>query len=371
MAAESPPSTIEARRYARIRYRLLVVDLLGSAAFLIAFQALGGSAWAAAWARRLASGAAWQLAVYAVIFGVISWLVFLPLRFYSGFVLEHRFGLSRMTLRAWMLREAKQLAVAAPLSLALLEGLYATLRWWPDGWVVIATVGWVGVSVILARVFPTWLVPLFYRTVPLDDASLAQRLLALCARARLSVLGVFRVNLGVETRKANAALAGLGRTRRVLISDTLLDRFTPEEIETVLAHELGHQRFHHITKFLVLGALGSLAAFWAVDRLSDWWIGWLGLRGLADPEGLPILMLALSVLGLFGLPIQNAISRQFEWQCDRFAVSLTKLPHAFASALQKLADQNLADPAPPRWVEWLFYDHPAITKRIAAASPAK
>ena len=224
------------------------------------------------------------------------------------------------------------------------------------------------VSVVLARVFPTLLLPMFYKTVPLDREDLAERLLALCRRAGLPALGVFRFNLGAETRKANAALAGLGATRRVLVSDTLLEEFTPDEVEGVLGHELGHHRFHHIRTMLVLSAVGAWIGFELIARIGARQVEALGLRGLDDVAAFPILMLWLSVLGLLSLPLQNGLSRVLEWQADRYAVDLTGRAHVFADALRRLGTLNLADPKPPRWVVWLFYDHPPINERIAAAA---
>ena len=361
---------LHATRYARIRHRVLLTDLVGQIAFLLVFQLTGASASLARWTGTLTPVAPWQLAVYLTVFGLCSYIVFLPLHLYSSFSLEHRFGLSRLSVNAWLIREAKQVSLGAGFGLVVMEAFYALLRSVPRAWPLWATIGWVLLSVVIARVFPTWLVPLFYKTTTIQDASLVQRLLTLCERAKLSALGVFRVDLGVETRKANAALAGLGGTRRVLLSDTLLENFTPEEIETVLAHELGHQRHHHIRQFLVLSAIGSLLAFSIIDRTSNVWIARFGLSGLSDVAGFPMLMLSLSLLGLIGLPLQNGLSRYFERQADRFAVTLTRLPTAFAAALRKLGELNLADPNPPRWIEWLFYDHPAIHKRIAAAEAA-
>jgi STE24 endopeptidase len=357
----------DARRYARIRYRLLLIELVGWLAFLWAYQGLGLSAMAAGWVRGMFPGASLQIAAYLLLFGLAYELVFFPLHWYGGFRLEHRFGLSRMTLSGWLWREAKRLLVSAILGLMLIEGLYVLLQNAPTRWPIYATIGWAGFSILLARVFPTWLLPIFYTTSRLDDEALGQRLLTLCERARLSALGVFRINLGVETRKANAALAGLGRTRRVLLSDTLLEQFTPEEIETVLAHELGHHRHHHLTKLLVISGLGSWIAFSIVDGVARRWLEPLGVPALADITGFPVLMLLLSLIGLIGLPLQNGLSRSFEAQADLFAVAVTSLPGAFASALRRLAELNLADPRPPRWVELLFYDHPPITKRIRAA----
>ncbi|MBI3088483.1 MAG: M48 family metallopeptidase [Candidatus Omnitrophica bacterium] len=363
-------SSADARRYARIRYRLMLIELGGWLVFLLGYQASGLSVLVAGQALAWTPVEALQLAAYLAAFGACAYLVFLPLHLYGSFFLEHRFGLSRLTWLRWCIRELKQVALSAAFSLFLFEGLYALLRAAPATWPLWATLGWLLVSVGLARIFPTWLLPLFYKTSRLTDDALVQRLLALCERARLSVLGVFRVNLGVETRKANAALAGFGHTRRVLVSDTLLERFEPEEIETVLAHELGHQHHRHITKLLFLSAAGSFLAFSLVQMFASRGMIALGFDGLTDLAGFPLLLLALWAIGLVGLPLQQAISRAFEWQADRFAVHLSGKPSAFAGALRKLGELNLADPAPPKWVEWLFYDHPPLPQRIRAAETA-
>ena len=357
----------QARAYARVKYRLLLIDLVAGLACLIAFQGSGGShALAGWWSARWTNQPAVILG-YLAAFGLAYYLVMLPLHFYGSFLVEHRFSLSRMTLKDWCVREVKHLAVNAVLGALLIEGLYALLRHAPRTWPVWATIGWVAFSVVLARLFPTVLLPMFYKVTPLQDHALAQRLLELCRRVGLSALGVFRFDLGAETRKANAALAGLGTTRRVLLSDTLITEFTPEEIEGVLAHELAHHRYHHIRTMLILSAIGSWIAFTLTQWAGRRWVAASGLHGLDDLAGFPMLMLWLSVLGLIGLPLQNGLSRYFEWQEDHFAVEVTKLPRPFAEALRRLSQLNLADPSPPRWVVWFFYDHPPITERIQAA----
>ncbi len=360
-------NTESARQYARIRNRLLLIDLIGSLMLLAFIQWSGLSRGIVAWWSHRVTAQPLLVLGYLAVFGSLSYVVMLPLHFYSSFRLEHRFGLSRMTLKDWCVREAKQLAVSAVLGAVLVEGLYALLRHAPTTWPLWATIGWVGFTIILARVFPTVLLPIFYKTTPLEDAQLVQRLLALCQKVGLSALGVFRFNLGAETRKANAALAGLGKTRRVLLADTLLEGFTPEEIEGVLAHELAHHRYHHITSLLLISAVGSWVAFSLTAASAHRWGGILGLTSLADIAGFPLFMLWLSILGLIGLPIQNGFSRYFEWQADRFAVATTRLPQAFADALRRLAALNLADPNPPAWMVWFFYDHPPIAQRIEAA----
>ena len=356
-----------ARAYARIRYRLLLLDLTLTFVFLAAFQVLGVSRTVADCWRRATPHEPLAILGYLVCFGLAYYVVMLPMHFYGSFRLEHRFGLSRMTASAWWIREAKQLAVSAVLGLVLIEGLYALLRHSPERWPLWASLGWVAFSVGLARVFPTILLPIFYKTTPLRDDPLAQRLLDLCRRVGRSTLGVFRFDLGVETRKANAALAGVGRSRRVLLSDTLMTEFTPDEIEGVLAHELAHHCYHHIVKLLLISAVGSWIAFSLTKLVAQMWLAPLGLRDLAEIAGFPILALWLSALGLLALPLQNGLSRHFEWQADRFALATTTAPTAYAEALRRLSRLNLADPAPPRWVELLFYDHPLISERIRLA----
>ena len=353
--------------YARVRYRLLLADLVLGLAFLAAFQSSGVSVSLARWWAGRMSADALILLGYLAVFGAAYYVVLLPLHFYGSFLLEHRFGLSRLTFAGWCVRELKKLGVSAVLGGLTMEGLYALIRYAPSSWPLWATLGWVTLSVVMARVFPTILLPIFYKTTPLQNHELVSRLLDLCRRTGLSALGVFRFDLGAETRKANAALAGLGKTRRVLLADTLLSEFTPDEIEGVLAHELAHHRFHHITKLLLISAAGSWIAFRLTDLAGQRWVDTLGLRGLADAAGVPMLLLWLFVLGLLGLPLQNSLSRRFEWQADRFAVQMSAAPGAFAAALRRLAELNLADPNPPRWITWLFYDHPPITERIRAA----
>ncbi|MBI3323896.1 MAG: M48 family metallopeptidase [Candidatus Omnitrophica bacterium] len=360
----------DARRYARLRYRLVVIDLAWSLAFLLVMQASRASGLLARWWAAHVSSRPAILLGYLVVFGAASYLWSLPGHVYGSFVLEHRFGLSRMSPGQWLVREAKRVALGAVFGAALIEGWYALLQASPRWWPVYATIGWVGVSIGLARIFPTWLLPMFYKSAPLEDQALVHRLLALCDRAKLAALGVFRIGLGTETRKANAALAGLGKSRRVLLSDTLLEQFSPDEIETVLAHELGHQRYHHIRRSLALASVGALLGFFCLQWSAGMWLPLIGVESLADVAAFPSLMIGLSLLGLLSLPLQSGISRRFEWQADHFAVELTRQPGAFASALRKLGQLNLADPNPPKWVEWIFYDHPPIAKRIQAAEQA-
>ena len=358
-------SDARARAYARIKYRLILVDLVWSLAVLWL-----AAPWSPAFTRLAAVAAMspWlRVAVYGVVFAVAYSVVNLPLTYYSGYHLEHRFGLSTQTLWRWVGRQLKMGAVGLAIFLVLLEGFYAILRADPHTWWLWATVGWVGFTIVLTRVTPTLLAPLFYTCQPLADRALAERLVALVRRAGLSAMDAFAIDFSRETKKANAALVGMGATRRILVTDTMLGAYTHEEIEAVLAHELGHHRHHHIAQLLAVSAVTSLAGFLAMH----WWLPPLlrsrGIDGLADVAGFPVLAFWLTLLGILLMPLQNAFSRRLERQADRFSLALTRQPQPFISMMRKLGEQNLADPNPPPWIEWWCYDHPAIPRRIAFA----
>lgn len=308
------------------------------------------------WLRLLASA--------AVLAGTLE-LLTLPIEFWSGYVLEHRYHLSNQTLAAWVWKRLKSYVLGAPLGLLLLYGLYALL--WSAGawWWLWATAGWLVVTLVLGRLLPVVILPLFYSVTRLDDPALLDRLRGLTAGTDLTVEGVYELRLSDETRKANAALAGLGKTRRVLLGDTLLAQFTPEEIEVVFAHEVGHHVYHHLPKLIAIGVVLALAGFWLVDVVLGASAVRLGYTGLDDPAALPLLALVLGLFGLVLSPVQNAVSRYFETQCDRYALRRTANPAAYRSAFTKLARLNKSDADPHALVTWLFYDHPPIRQRLA------
>jgi len=210
--------------------------------------------------------------------------------------------------------------------------------------------------------------PLFFKFTPLGEErqDLVERLIALAERAGTHVRGVYRIDMSRRTKAANAALMGLGSSRRIVLGDTLLNEFTPDEIETILAHELGHQVHHDIPLAILIQPLITLPGLWLASLTLKWGVDLLNLKGVNDVAGLPWLALVLAGLGLVTTPLTNAWSRWRERLADRYAVKATGKPQAFTSALVRLADQNLSEADPPRWVEWLLYSHPPLGKRIAA-----
>ena len=308
-------------------------------------------------------------ALFAIITAVNVAVCF-PLSVYAGYVLEHKFGLSRQSFPRWLWRHAKKHALAALLGVVLVEGLYAVIRTAQDYWWIVAGGLFFLVSVILGQLAPVLILPLFYKIKRLADEELTRRLAALAEGTGLSIEGVYRMEMSAETVKANAMLTGLGRTRRVILGDTLLDRFSQDEIAAVFAHEIGHHVHRHIPKMLAAGAIYSLAGFFICDLLVMRYVASIEPTAgyAAFPVfALPLLLLTLQLFFMLVEPLQNAISRRFERQCDRYAVTSTKLAEAYRAALGKLARINKADLSPHPLEVFLFHSHPPIAERIAAA----
>ena len=359
-------SDARARDYHRRQLWLALAGLLVAAGYLGALIATGGAITLRD--RMAAVTPRWwvQLALALLILGCGSFILTLPLRWVGGFWLPRRFGLLHQSLRRWLWDLAKAAAIGGALGVLGAEIVYGLMRettWW---WLWGAVLFLVGYA-LLAWIAPIWLVPLFYRLVPLDDPQLRDRLLHVARRAGVSVLGVWIADQSKKGRTANAAVVGLGRTRRIVVFDTLIEGFPPAEIEAVLAHELGHQVHHDVLRGLLVQGVVTLATFWASSWLLATGARWLGLSGPADLAGLPLFGLILLVLGLIALPLANGWSRHVERRADDFAVRLEGGSTAFVSAMERLADLNLAEREPHPVKEFLLYSHPSIVRRIDRA----
>lgn len=367
----SPPSANaaadEAKRYHRQKLTASLASLALSLAALVVMALWGGPRLGRVVAGWTGENAWLRLVVLAAIYGSGLELLTLPIDFWSGFILEHRYQLSNQTLRRWVWRQIKGYLVGGPIGLALLLGLYALLWYSGPWWWLWATAAWLVVTVVMGQLLPVLVLPLFYRVTRLDDSGLLERLRRLAAGTGLNVEGIYRLHLSADTRKANAALAGLGRTRRVLLGDTLLNEFTPEEIEVVFAHEVGHHVYRHLPKIIAWSVVLAGVGFWLVDLVLRHAAGALGYSAFDDPAALPLLILVLTAFGLLLSPAQNALSRFFERQCDRYALERTRARDAYRLAFTKLARLNKADTDPHPLVVWLFDDHPPIRQRLALA----
>jgi STE24 endopeptidase len=357
----------EARRYNRIHRWLGVADLLIGSAFLVLLLVTGWTGWL----RDLALRRGFQnytLAVFIYLFFLllISKALGLGLDYY-GFRLERRFQLSNQKVRSWLWDEVKGFLVSLVLAGIVVELLYFMIRQSPQHWWIITWALFMGLFIILAQLAPILLLPIFYKFEPLDDEDLRRRLVLLSEHAGTRVRGVYRWKLSEKSKKANAALTGLGATRRIILADTLLDNYAPEEIEAVLAHELGHHVHRHILKSILVQAGTTLLGFWAENWVLHYAVDRHMFEELSDFANLPLLAITATALSLLLMPALNAYSRYNERQADRYAFESIDSVEPFISSMNKLAVQNLAERTPSKWVEALFHSHPAISKRVAAA----
>jgi STE24 endopeptidase len=376
-AGMTPEQLAEARQYGRYSLACTLIDKLLDVIYLTAatfILARPLDAWLEhAW-PLLARWASLRLVALYFVVMLLHMAISLPLVYYSGHVLEHRFHLSNLSFGGWIARYMKRNALALAFGVALILGLY-WLIWTTGPWWWLAAAGaFFCVTIILGKIFPLLIMPLFYKIERLDEPELAERMNELAAGTGLGIEGVYRIALSQETVKANAMLAGVGRSRRVLLGDTLLSHFSPDEIAVVFAHEIGHHVFRHVRKMLALGLVITIAGFAICDAL---------LKALVAKGGeslnysqlpvwtVPGILLILTLFGMLLEPLMNAISRRHERQCDRYALQRTRQPEAYVSAFNKLAQQNKDDPD-PHWLEvfWL-HDHPPIAERLAMAGEIK
>jgi STE24 endopeptidase len=354
-------------RYHRLKRQAGIVSVVWSVSLLAGLLWSGGSVAL----RDLAGAGPFAIVFYVGLLLLLNELGSLPLAFYTGFLLERRYGLSHEPLGRWLLDQAKSFAIGLLLSSIGAAIVYSLIRLSPDAWWLPAGLVFALLIVGLANLAPVLLLPLFYRIKPLDREALHARLITLAERAGARVLGAYEWGLGEKTRKANAALTGIGATRRILVSDTMLAEYSDEEIEVVLAHELAHHVHGDIWKGIAFESALILAGFYLAARALGDLAPAFGLNGVDDLAGLPLLVLCAGAVSFVMVPVAHAMSRAFERSADRFALMLTKNPAAFISAMKRLAAQNLAEEQPSKLVQVLFYSHPPVRERIAAAQTFK
>jgi STE24 endopeptidase len=312
-----------------------------------------------------------RLALYYTVFSLGFYLLSLPLDYYNSFVIEHKFKLSAHTNKSWFKDNIKKGIASFVLALLMIEVLYYFLKNFSAAWWIYAGIAFFFVSIVLSKILPVVILPLFYKQKPLDDERLKERLFKLADKAGKKIKNIYSINLSKETKKANAALVGSGKTRRILLADTLLNRYTNDEIEVIVAHELGHHKLKHMFKLLIAGGVISLISFYIIDVGLKKLIAFFGIDYIYDIAGLPLIILIFMFFSLIVSPLQNAYTRYLENQADTYALRKTGLFKAFISAMNKLTRQNMSDPAPSKFIEIMLYDHPPVSKRIKTARKMK
>lgn len=359
----------KATRYHRLRRRASFAGTALGALALLLLVVTGASSVLREASSSLAGGSfVATVVLFVAALVLFHELIQLPLAFYAGVTLERRYGLSTESTSRWWRDHLKATGVGLVFgAVAALIGL-SLLRWSPERWWMFAAAAFIAITIGLAQLAPVVLLPLFYEFRPLERPALVDRLIRLAARAGTRVVGVFEWRLSDRTRKANAALAGIGRTRRIIVSDTLLAEHSDDEIEVILAHELAHHVYRDIWSGIAFQAVLIVLGLYAADGVLARFSNSFGLAGKSDIATLPLLALTLGAVALTFLPLANAVSRSHERRADRYALRMTRNAPAFVSAMKRLAAQNLAEENPPRLVQILFYSHPPIRARIESAA---
>lgn len=307
------------------------------------------------------------LLIFLGIIGAGQGIINFPLDFYSGYILEHKYNLSNQSIGGYFKEKLKGFALGLVIGIPVLFAFYYILSNSGDMWWLVLGIVMFVFSILLGRIAPTVIMPLFYKFVPVENEEIKNRLTMLCKKTGVKVQGIFTFDMSKNTRKANAAFTGIGKSRRIILGDTLMSNFSVSEIETVFAHEAGHYTKRHILKLMAVSTLMTFLGLYITAKIYEASLGYFGFTAVNEIAALPLLFLYLSLYGLVTTPISNIQSRMYEWEADTFALETTKDRESFISSMEKLAEQNLADKTPNRIIEFLFHSHPSLEKRIQFA----
>ncbi len=354
------------KKYNKTKIWLGLVNFGLSLAFLLVLVLTPLSQIFAEWATDVWTARYGALLVFVIIVGIFETLVSFPLSFYSGYIMEHKYDLSEQSLGSYFWEKLKGMAVGAVIGIPVLLLFYFFLNRYGDGWWLPTAILMFVLTILLSRIAPKVIMPLFYDFDPIEREELKARIQKLAESVGLSVEGIFQFNLSKETKKANAAFTGIGKAKRVILGDTLLENFKDDEIMSVMAHELGHFKEKHIWKLSAIGTLFTFLGLYLVSRLYSGVVASsAAFDSITDLAALPIITLFLVLFNFIIGPVQNAISRHFERVADDYSIKLFQQPQTTIESLEKLADQNLSDPDPHPAIEFLFYSHPSIPNRVS------
>ena len=354
------------KRYSRIKYTLAIVGFVYLLLILVLFQFSGLAIQLRIKVSSIFGNQFFLIFFYCLLLFSLYFILNLPLEFYRSYAVEHRFGLTREKFPHWIADKIKEFLVGFIILIILVEGFFFFLRYYPDNWWWISSLFWIFFSVILAKVFPVLIVPLFFKYKKITDEELRRRILNLADRMGIKILEVYQIDFSKKTKKCNAALVGLGKSKRVVLTDTLQGNFSPDEIEVILAHEFAHFRLRHLIKMLILNAALILFIFYVLFKFAGLIFSRFNLN-LADIAGLGVWIFCFAVLQACFVPLLNWISRNMERNADRLAIKFTQLKDGFISVMDKLSQQNLVERNPSRWIKIIFFDHPPVQERIALA----
>lgn len=361
----------DAAAYGALRRTLsvggIVRSLAGSAA--LAYGPLG-----ARLERGVARVPVWlRPAAFAAEVALFESFAELPVDFVESYAVEHRYGLSEQSAPSWFSDYLKQSAISGTIASLLAGALGGVLRKFPNSWPYISSAGVFPLLLLANVVVPLYILPLFNKYEPITG-SLERRLRALATRYGVGDAEILRMNMSKQTKKANAFVIGIGNTHRIVVGDTLIEHFPEEEIEFVVAHELGHYVSKDTWRMIAFGQIAATAvlfgAFGILRQAQDDKVVGQDDEVAGDVRELVRVQLWANLLSQVLRPAMSAFARSREWAADRFALQATQAPAAGASAFRRLRDQNLAEDEQPAWFEFVFATHPSLKSRIEALENA-
>ncbi len=357
---------MDSKKYNRIKLSVNISEGITSFILIFLFVALGFSERLVYFLSSFSNNNYSIFLLFTAVTGIGMGILFFPVDYYLNFYLEHKYDLSNQTFFKWIWEKAKGLLLSLIIGVPLLLFFFYVLNTFGNLWWLPFAVVLFLLSVVLARIVPVLILPLFYKVTPVDNEELKKRIKILAEEAGIKVENVYKFDMSKNTKKANAAFTGIGKSKRILLGDTLLNSYTNDEIETVIAHELGHYKRKHIIKNIIIGTASSFLVLFILSILYKISLGWFGFNKLTAVGALPLIPLWGMLIGIIQTPLTNILSRKYEYEADEYAISSTHKTEAFISTLEKLTEQNLGDKDPHPLVEWFFYSHPSIKNRIAA-----
>jgi STE24 endopeptidase len=356
-----------ARKYSTEKYILAIFDIIYLLILLFVFAGSGLSKNLAEGLRVFFPNYLVLVPIYIAVVSLCYYFLSLPLNFYRSYVLEHKFSLSTQKLKDWILDQVKSGLISYLIALILIGAFYFILNKFVTSWWLIISIFWIFFSLILAKVMPIVIIPLFFKYKKLSDEVLRQRILSLSEKMKVKILDVFEIDFSKKTLKANAAFVGVGNTRRVILADTLKDKYTADEIEVILAHEFAHYRLKHLIKLILINSAATILTFYIIFKTSPVVLSLFGFSSLSEIAALPLILIYFTLFGIIMQPFEAFISRAFEKNADALALKITGAKEAFISMMGKLSSQNLADRRPAAIIKFFFFDHPPIDERIEMA----
>jgi STE24 endopeptidase len=362
-----PDKLDKAKNYSCVKYTLSIADTVITLALIVLFLRSGLSVALAEGITRFIKPGYLVFPAYLFITILLFYILTFPLNFYHSFILEHKFGLTKQKISAWLVDQFKTGILSYLIGVIIFGAFYYILRHNPRVWWLVIALFWMCFSLLMAKILPTVIVPMFFKYRRLEDAVLRGRIVKLAEKMRVKIMDVFEIDFSKKTLKANAAFLGWGNTRRVILADTLKDRYSYDEIEVILAHEFAHYRLKHIWKLILINAFTTLFLFYLIFNTSAYFLKFFGLASLGQPAALPLVIMYMMIFGLIMQPLENFLSRRFEKAADIAALNTTGMKEAFISMMDKLSDQNLSDRDPHPLIKFFFFDHPPTNERIALA----